>query len=146
MQLADREKLIKLIDNAKVVSFDVFDTLLYRKVNTPETIFELIGKHFHINSFKRIRIDAQNEASVRLAPKGYPHPDMDEIYEVLSEHTEYPVDWNEVKAYEYAIEKDALVGNPETRQIFEYAKKSGKRVVATTDMYLRADLDRKSVV
>ncbi len=139
MNLADRDKLYKLIDDARVVSFDVFDTLLYRKVNTPETIFELIGKHFNISGFKKLRIDSQNEASRRLAPKGYPHPDMDEIYEVLAEHTEIPVDWADVKDFEYQIETDALVANPAMRIIYDYAVKSGSRIIATTDMYLRAD-------
>ena len=129
------------IDQATLVSFDIFDTLLFRKTNTPETVFDLIGKHFRIHGFRKLRMDEQNEASRRVyAAYKYPHANMDDIYEVLSEHTEIPVDWNEVKAYEIQLERDALVANKEMLEFFHYAKAQGKRVVATSDMYLTADI------
>lgn len=127
------------IDKAKLVSFDIFDTLLFRKTNSPEVIFDLVGKHFHIHGFRKLRMDEQNEASRRAyAAYQYPHADMDQIYEVLAEHTEIPVDWNEVKEYEIQMERDALTANREMLEIFQYAKAQGKRVVATSDMYLSA--------
>ena len=53
-----------------------------------------MGKHLGIHGFRKLRMDAQNEASARAyAASRYPHADMDQIYEVLSEHTEIPVDW-----------------------------------------------------
>ena len=139
--MKEQEKVLlkKKIDKAKLVSFDVFDTLLFRKTNTPETVFDLVGKHFEIHGFRKLRMDEQNEASRRayLAYQ-YPHADMDQIYEVLAEHTEIPVEWMEVKAFEIQLEKDALVANKELLEIFRYAKAQGKRVVATSDMYLFA--------
>ena len=136
MNMQEKALLKSKIEKAALVSFDVFDTLLFRKTNTPETIFDLVGNHFKIDGFRKLRMDMQNEASRRawLAHQ-YPHADMNEIYEVLSEHTEIPVDWMEVKAYEIQMEKDALVANKELQQYFFNAKKLGKRVVATSDMY-----------
>ena len=135
-----KAELKSKIDKAGLVSFDIFDTLLFRKTNTPETVFDLVGKHFGIVGFRKLRMDMQNEAS-RRAWEAYQHPhaDMDQIYEVLAEHTEYPVDWMEVKEYEIQMEKDALVANRELLDIFHYAKAQGKRVVAVSDMYLFAD-------
>ena len=135
-----KAQLKSLIDAAGLVSFDIFDTLLYRKTNTPEIIFDLVGKHFGIHGFRKMRMNAQDEASRRTyAANGYPHADMNEIYGVLSERTEIPVDWKEVKNFEIQIEGDALVANREMLEIFRYAKETGKRVVATSDMYLLAD-------
>ena len=129
------------IDQATLVSFDVFDTLLYRKTNTPETIFDLVGRHFHIDGFRKLRMDCQDEASRRAwAAHQYPHADMEEIYAVLGEHTEIPVDWTAVKDYEIQMERDALTANEEMLEIFRYVKSQGKRVVATSDMYLSAAL------
>lgn len=129
-----------MIDEAEVVSFDVFDTLLYRKVNEPEIIFELVGQNFGIHGFRKLRIDAQNEASRRVYESHqFPHADMNEIYEVLAEHTEIPVNWMEVKQFEIQLEEDALVANKEMLEIFRIVKEKGKRVVATSDMYLLAD-------
>jgi GT2 family glycosyltransferase/predicted HAD superfamily hydrolase len=136
----DRQQLKNMINNAEVVSFDIFDTLLFRKVNEPETIFELVGKHFGIHGFRKLRMDEQNEAGRRVYMlHQYPHANIDEIYDVLAEHTEIPVVWTEVKEYEIQMEKDALVANKEMLDIFLYAKSIGKRVVATSDMYLMAD-------
>lgn len=131
--------LKKKIQEATLISFDIFDTLLFRKTNTPETVFDLMGKHFGIHGFRKLRMDAQNEASTRAyAAFRYPHADMDQIYEVLSERTDVPVDWMEVKAFEIQMERDALVPNGELLEMFHYAKSLGKRVVATSDMYLFA--------
>lgn len=133
-------QLKSLIDGAKVVSFDIFDTLLFRKTNTPEAVFDLVGKHFGIHGFRKLRMDEQNEASRRAyAAFGYPHADMNQIYEVLSEHTEIPVDWSAVKAYEIQMETDALVANRDMLEFFRYAKEQGKRVIITSDMYLLAE-------
>lgn len=140
MDQRERELLKRKIDQASLVSFDIFDTLLFRKTNTPETIFDLVGKHFQIHGFRKLRVDGQNEASRRTyAAHQYPHADMDEIYEVLAEHTEIPVDWSAVKAYEIQMERDALVANQELMEFARYAKEQGKRVVATSDMYLFAE-------
>lgn len=140
MRDVEYEVVKRLIDEATVVSFDVFDTLLFRKVNTPETIFDLVGKHFGIHGFRKLRMDGQNEASHRVYEKyEYPHANINEIYEVLAEHTEILVDWDEVKEFELQMENDALVANKEMLEIFHYAKSVGKRVVATSDMYLLAN-------
>ena len=139
MKNQEKQQLKKRITQAEVVSFDVFDTLLYRRTNTPETIFDLVGRHFGVDGFRRLRMKCQDEASRRAwQAHQYPHADMDQIYEVLAEHTEIPVDWMAVKEYEIQMERDALTANRETLEIFRYAKAQGKRVIATSDMYLSA--------
>ena len=140
--MKEQEKLLlkNKIDNAKLISFDIFDTLLFRRTNSPEIVFDIVGKHFDIPGFRKLRMDTQQQKSVELLEKyNYPHANMDEIYRALAEHTEIDVDWNQVKEYEIQIEKDALVENKELQEIFRYAKQQGKRVVAVSDMYLFAD-------
>lgn len=138
--MKEKDDLINKINNATLVSFDVFDTLIFRKTNNPETIFEIIGKNYDIPNFKKLRIDAQNEASRRIYAKSkYPHANIDEIYEVLAENKDYLLDWKEVQKYEIQLEKDAIVVNDEMLEIFKYAKSIGKRIVAITDMYLFAN-------
>lgn len=139
MNDVEKKQLKKMIGEAELISFDMFDTLVFRRVNEPETIFDLVGKHFGIHGFRKLRMDEQNEASRRMYEKyQYPHANMDEIYAVLAEHTEYSINWNEVKEYEIQLEKDALVANKEMLELFSYAKELGKRVVVTSDMYLLA--------
>lgn len=131
----------KKIDKAKVVSFDVFDTLLFRKVNSPEVIFDLVGKRFGIGGFREIRMRRQRYAGDCLQEKfGYPHANIDEIYESIKIYGQsYDVEWDEVKKYEIELERQSLVANDDIREIYDYAVSSGKRIIAITDMYLPAD-------
>ena len=46
----------------KITSFDVFDTLLARTVETPTDIFDIVEKQFPYNNFKNIRIQVQNQS------------------------------------------------------------------------------------
>lgn len=127
------------IDEAALISFDVIDTLLLRKVNAQETIFDLIGKRFGIHGFRKLRMDAQHEASRRAHLEcECPQTSIDKIYDVLSEHLEISADWDEVKTCELQVEEDALAANQEMLEIFQYAKSCGKRVVAISNMYLEA--------
>lgn len=137
---SDKAELKKLIDEADVISFDVFDTLLFRIVNTPETIFDLLGGMYSIPGFRKLRMNAQNEASRRAYVKyGWPHADMNQIYEVLSEYTDKSICWDQIREAEIEMEKDSLHANPEMKPIFSYARNTGKRIIAVTDMYLFAD-------
>ena len=140
--MKEQEKLLlkNKIQQAKLISFDVFDTLLFRKTNNPETVFDIVGRHFNIHGFRKLRMDTQQNKSVELLEKyNYPHANMEEIYQALAENTDIAVDWEAVKEYEIQVEKDALVANNELLEIFLYAKQLGKRVVAVSDMYLMAD-------
>lgn len=127
------------IQKAELISVDVFDTLLFRKTNSPEIIFDIVGEHFSIPEYRQIRMSAQNSVSGKLyAEHGYPHANMDEIYEELNENSGIKKNWNDIKEYEIRLEKDSIVGNGEMLEVLEYAKGLGKRIVATTDMYLFA--------
>ncbi len=145
MNSSDKKVLYEKADKAKVISFDLFDTLLFRKTATPEEVFDIVGDHFGIPGFRKIRIDAQNEASRKVTEKyGYPHPDMDEIYEELGSCGEIAsvdkpdLKAQEIKNYEISVEEDALYANDEMLEVFNDLKNRGKRIVITTDMYLKA--------
>lgn len=130
----------KQIDNAQVVSFDVFDTLLFRKVNTPEDVFELIGKKYAIPSFCKIRVEGQRSASQQLAEKfQYPHANFDEIYDYIANHYSLDEDIETLKQAEIKIESEMLAVNAEIKELYDYAISIGKRVIAVTDMYFSAE-------
>lgn len=133
------EILKNKMETAKVISFDMFDTLVYRLTNTPEDIFKMVGEHFGIHGFVKIRMQEQDVISHKLFEShGYPHANMDEIYDHLaSVYPEY--DWMEIKAYEIQLEMDALQQNPEMHAVFMDALALGKKVVITSDMYLNGD-------
>lgn len=134
------EELKKKIEQADVVSFDVFDTLILRIVNTPETIFKLVGDVCGIKDYEHIRQEMQRQASMEAEEKwNQPHAVMDQIYDYIKTHSGLEMDWEKVKQTELEMEYDSLVANPEMKEIYEFAKAAGKRVIATSDMYLKKD-------
>lgn len=131
------DNLKKEILKSTVVSFDIFDTLMFRLVSRPEDIFRIIEKNLKIDNFSEIRQRGQMEASLKAEKSGNPHADMDEIYKYLNDNYNIGCDWNKIKEYEIMLEKDSLKANAQMKEIFLFAKKEGKRVIATSDMYLK---------
>lgn len=130
------DEICKMIDETDIVSFDVFDTLIRRLVDEPETVFEIVGKQYGIENFRKLRVDFQTKASQMAEKNGLPHADIDSIYEYISNNSEYDVDWGSVKKTELDVEKDCLVCNKDIFDVYSYARKLNKRIIITSDMYL----------
>ena len=84
------EKLDKLIcritDNSiKVVSFDIFDTLLVRPTVVPTDLFKIIGKRagFSPITFKEMRKTAEQEAR-KQKPFNVDDIQLEDIYKQFS--------------------------------------------------------------
>jgi len=131
-----KEELKNKIDSSKVISFDIFDTLVTRIVDRPEAVFELIGYKYHINNFCNIRIDAQAKISLIFQKeKHYPHANLDDIYNYIRDN--YAIDnTKELKKYELELEKLLLYRNKEIYDIYKYALDKKKRIIIISDMYI----------
>jgi len=131
------EELKNKINKAKIISFDVFDTLLYRIVDRPEAIFEILSSNIRVNLFPKYRVECQINASKNVEKKfEYPHANMDEIYEEIGKRVSSIFTADEIKEKEIELEKKSLYANLEMKEVFEYVKKQKKRIIITTDMYL----------
>ena len=137
-------KIREAIGKAAVVSFDIFDTLIRRRVGAPEDIFHIMESRLGLPGVAAQRVACQNKASLKAqTERRRPHADLDEIYAELKAQGAPETDWEAVKAFELELETDMAFANPEIAPLFEYAKSLGKRVIATSDMYLReADIRR----
>jgi len=125
------------IDQVEVVSFDVFDTLIKRMTNSPESIFEIVGYQFDILNFSDLRQRDQALASEKAErEQHFPHADIHQIYDYIYKHENDSVDWDLVKEKEVEAEQDFLYCNQEMYMVYQYALQSGKRVIITSDMYL----------
>ena len=140
------EKVKEEIQSAKVISFDVFDTLIVRLTNTPEEVFDLLEHRTGLHDFASKRQQLQMQASQKAErEEGKPHANFDEIYDYIAEHMEENVNWDEIKVAEIEVEKDVLRVNPQIREIYHYAKTLGKRIIVTSDMYFDTDQVREFV-
>ena len=126
-----------------VVSFDIFDTLIYRKVEKPNDIFHLMSAEMGINDFADIRKKAENFArNAKERKEGTREVVLKDIYDILEERFDINPLWMD---REIEIEINMSMPNQYMLQIYELLLKFGKTIVFTTDMYLPLDVIEKLV-
>lgn len=129
------KELVDEIEKHNYISFDVFDTLLMRRVMLPEDVFDLVERNCSekgmvIENFRDKRIKAQELL-------GLSNPDLYEIYNCLK--NEYHIDSGLADAYleeETAAEKKVLLPRKEMLQIYQKCLEMGKKIFLVTDMYI----------
>ncbi len=131
------EDLKEEIQKHDVISFDVFDTLIMRRVLEPEDVFVLVeewGKNEGYDvPFKSWRMAAEKVCT------GVPA--LDDIYFYMQQN--YQVDPGLIGRYrqkELEIEKKCLIPRRKMVDIYKWSMNKGKRVYLVSDMYLPAKL------
>ena len=141
------ENIVRLIEDPryKVISFDLFDTLIRRKVAAPEHVFWRVGRQFAnlagntglTSKFYRARLLAGHLAQERARQQGREDTNLPEIYDtlasVLPEARKYV---DELAAIEVSEERRALEIYPFGARLFQAARNSGKRIIISSDQYL----------
>lgn len=115
------------IKKAKVISFDIFDTLLLRPYMRPAHVFEHMERTYDQIGFAQERRDAERRTRVK-------HPELEDVTLDMI-YDEIDASYRGLKQKEMDWEESVLRQNPETKQIFDYAKKIGKTVIITSDIY-----------
>ncbi len=131
----------KIVKKCECISFDIFDTLICRKVSNPHDIFKLVQDEYNnqhidsaIDNFEENRIEAEIRASKRNA-----YYTLDAIYDELDEL--YGKKRSEIiKELEIDMEKRMSFANPEMKEIFDYIASTGKEIILISDMYLTQDI------
>ncbi|MBR5316792.1 MAG: hypothetical protein IKU39_02750 [Lachnospiraceae bacterium] len=117
------------IDKHEVISFDIFDTLIMRRCLRPDDIFNDFDE-----SFSKCRLKKEIELNKKLRAAT-----IDEIYEEVG--NELQLEGEEVlnkKDKEYQLNKKLICVRYKMRDALLYARKKGKQIVFTTDMYYDA--------
>lgn len=127
------------LDKYECVSFDIYDTLVLRNVETPSHVFKLVENEYNsiyknapLSGFMGKRIEAEKKA--RKAAKREEITIYD-IYESLSDHMQKEKAV-ELMKLELLIEKDICVCNDEVYNLFRWCKNQNKITILTSDMYL----------
>ncbi len=116
-------ELRQRIREADMVSFDLFDTLITRKVLSYSDVFEILeGRYFP--GFAKKRLQVEKELTRGHSPR------LEAIYENIPE-----VNAREAAEEEYELEKQLLLPRYKMREIFDEAVSLGKRVFITSDTY-----------
>jgi FMN phosphatase YigB (HAD superfamily) len=128
--------LLAEIDCHEVISFDVFDTLLMRRVLEPRDIFLLVERSLHEEGIDVPFAAWRIHAEVDLL-RNVEHPDLDDIYLHMQEL--YKIDDRLLpilKVKELDREERCVCAREKMADAFAYAKHKGKVVYLVSDMYL----------
>ncbi|NLO96797.1 MAG: hypothetical protein GX091_01760 [Peptococcaceae bacterium] len=116
-----KSKIVK----ADIVSFDIFDTLIMRKVLYPRDIFYLLSR----KNGENFAIDRIN-AEMQLYSEGK-HPTIYEIYERIGYGS---------PRFEIELEKYFLIRRETMVTMLDFAIKEGKQVYLVSDMYFPKEI------
>lgn len=130
----------------KIVSFDIFDTLLKRDVFLPKDVFYLVEKQY--NSMQEDCKSGYAEKR-RLAEKRaraeskYDEVTLDEIYDVI----DFPeAEKRILKEIELNVESAILHRNPDILSLYKKCIDAGKLVYIVSDMYLPLNFLEKILI
>ena len=132
--------LISETKKFEYISFDVFDTLLFRNVGDYKDIFYFIEEKYNqqfsdkISNFRTARIVAEQQARNESQREDIT---FDDIYNKLnySDHIK-----NTLKKIELQSEFESVLPNIVMVDFLLNCKRNGKKIIITTDMYLPNDV------
>lgn len=132
----ENRKVRTAILKADVISFDIFDTLIFRKTNNIEETNTIIQNEYNskfsakIQNFSRNRINAEKIARNK---KRSIEIQFDDIYNEIN----YPEEVKKrLKKIEIDTELDICYSNRKIKEIFNFCREQNKRIIITSDMYL----------
>ncbi len=126
------------------VSFDVFDTVVTRPFFTPSDLFWLLDDMYDEacsnTSFHTIRMEGEEGCRRKLCDKQKEDVTIDEIYLYISETYGIPMELClKIKKLEEELEVSFSQNRKAGHEIYDVALLSGKKVIFTSDMYLRKE-------
>lgn len=133
-----------LSESIKVVSFDIFDTLLARPIIKPTDLFKLVGlRTGYFEDFIEMRVAAEKCAG-KKRDSSRDAVTFDEIYREFGNLFDVPDDvLVALQREELAIEMQYLRPRKSAKKLFDTAKAAGKRIIITSDMYLSKEFLEK---
>ena len=125
-----RNELLSAIDQAEIVSFDIFDTLIVRCYEKPTDLFRHIEQSLNRGNFAELRMGAEKNARHKARAEQRQETTLDEIY------AELPVHWQYLKQIEIDQELASCSRDAVMFEFYNYALTRNKKILLASDMYL----------
>lgn len=133
------ERLAEKLSGYDVISFDLFDTLVFRPFSEPTDLFFVVGQKLGYMDFKRIRMEAEQQARLEKCKRCDSFEvTLEEIWAQMERMTGIDADYG--MQLEEETEIALCYANPYMEKVFHILKEAGKRIVITSDMYLTSDI------
>lgn len=117
-----------------VISFDLFDTLVFRSTASPLDVFWLVGEELYISNYRKIRHDIEVECR-QHSETG--EVSIEDIYRVIEER--FGVELSAGVQCELEMEYRVCFANPYMKAVVEALTQMGRRMIVTSNMYLHRD-------
>ena len=128
-------RMADLLEVYDVISFDVFDTLILRKVSEPADVFYALQEKLDYPDLRRVRIEAEKKKKQkRYALCGDYEVNFEEIWTEAERLT--GIDASYGMQAEFEAELLFASGNPYFLKVVPELLKRGKKPVICSDMYL----------
>lgn len=140
MEKVFKKNLKKKIDSHRIISFDIFDTLIKRNCHNPFDIFDIVEKKYNnkykknICNFKTIRINAEKEARKNSFLE---EVTLEEIYSYINLDKKVK---NILLKSEIETEINFCVQNKRMYEVYKYCLDNNKKIICISDMYLSKDV------
>lgn len=129
------DELIGRLKRYDVISFDIFDTLIFRPVALPTDVFYMMGECLDLLDFKNVRVWAEWDARMKCRQKnGHMEVSLQDIWENLEEDT--GLNAEEGMRLECETEEKLCYANPYMLQVWKRLQELEKRMIIVSDMYL----------
>lgn len=129
------DAFVEKLSSYNVISFDIFDTMIFRPFSLPEDVFYLMGDELGIMDFKNIRIQAERDARTgRYVREGDGEIGIREIWDELEKET--GISSEQGQALEMAVEEKLCFANLFMLAVWRRLQALGKTLIAVSDMYL----------
>lgn len=135
--LYQREKpqdLAKRLSKYDVISFDVFDTLLFRPFSQPTDMFFLVEEKLDYPNFRTIRQQLEMKLRQLKSREGISEVSLDEIWELIELET--GIDRYRGAEMEFQCELEQCFANPYMLEVLKYLEHDWDKLIITSDMYL----------
>lgn len=130
-------ELVDILSDYDTISFDIFDTMIFRALDQPTDVFLYLETKYNVPNFQSLRKEAEKDAR-KKSKNG--EVTIADIYDVLENQCNFKA--SEWISREIQAEKQICFANPYIREVFLKLKEKGKRLIATSDMYLSKDILR----
>ena len=136
------EEYMKRIAAYDIISFDIFDTLIFRPFSEPTDIFYFVGAQLGILDFKNIRIIQEYEARQEQFHSAHHYEiNFSDIWNRIEK--EVGIEKTYGMMIEKKIEEKFCYANPFMLELFCSLKKMGKKIIIISDMYFSKSFLKK---
>ena len=136
------EEMIEMLASFDVISFDIFDTLVFRPFSAPADLFYIVGQKLGYLDLNRIRMECEKVARrKKFEIAGTYEVNITDIWTEVELQTGLKAE----KGIEIEIstELELCYPNEYMSRIYKALLEAGRHIVITSDMYLPSDILQK---